>query len=86
MANEQIATPESPVSSQSAQLTSVPVIESSPPQISPPQKCHRTRVEPSSQDYKNIEELLRSPLSQNNLVINQIEKVVSDDLWEKYKR
>ncbi|XP_028410999.1 uncharacterized protein LOC114533627 [Dendronephthya gigantea] len=79
---EQIRTPESPVSTQSHRLTSVPVIESLPLQIS---NCHRTRVEPSSPDYRDIEELLRSSVGQNSLVINQIEKVVSDDLWEKYK-
>ena len=44
--------------------------------------CLRTRVEPGTLEYKEIEKLL----GDTPLVINHIEKIVSDALWEKYKR
>ena len=47
-----------------------------------PSNCLRTRVEPDSPEYKDIKKLLGN----TPLVINDIEKIVSDDLWEKYKK
>ena len=76
-------TPQSPMSSQVPQLTSPPVREDVP---LPPSKCLRTRVEHGSQEYKEMEKRLSCSTGQNSLVINQIDKIVSDALWEKYKR
>ena len=75
--------PRSPISSEPPQPTSPPVRENISLQ---PSKCHRTRVEHGSQEYKEMEKLLASSTSQNVLVINQIDKIVSDALLEKYKR
>ncbi|CAB4020168.1 poly [ADP-ribose] polymerase 12-like [Paramuricea clavata] len=76
------STPSSPVSTQPPPPTSEPVRETAPLQSS---NCHRTRVEPGSLEYKEIEKLLGSSTNQDALVINQIEKIVSDALWDKYK-
>ena len=76
-------TPQSPISSQPPQLTSPPVRENIPLQ---PSKCLRTRIEHGSEEYKIMEKLLRSSAGQNALVINQIDKIISDVLWEKFKR
>jgi hypothetical protein len=75
------ATPSSPVSTQPP--PSDPVRETAPLQ---PSNCYRTRVEPGSPEYKEIEKLLGSSTNQDALVINQMEKIVSDVLWDKYKR
>ena len=66
-----------PSSSEPAQPTSRSVEES----VVEPSNCLRTRVEPGSLEYKDIEKLLGNTL----LVINHIEKIVSDGLWQKYK-
>lgn len=76
-------TPSSQISSQPPPPTSDSVRETAPLQ---PSNCHRTRDEPGSLEYKEIEKLLGSSTSQDALVINQIEKIVSDALWDKYKR
>ncbi len=75
--------PQSPISSELPQLTLPPVRENIPLQ---PSKCVRTRVEHGSQEYKKMEKRLSCSAEQNALVINQIDKIVSDALWEKYKR
>jgi hypothetical protein len=63
--------------------TSDPVRETAPLQ---PSNCYCTRVKPGSLEHKEIEKLLGSSTSRDILVINQIEKIVSDALWDKYKR
>ena len=75
-------TPQSAISSQTAQLTSPPVRENIPLK---PSKCLRARVEHGSQEYKEMEKLLGSSTGQNSLVINQIDKIISDALCEKYR-
>lgn len=47
--------------------------------------CHRSPVEAGCSDYRTVENLLCSSPGQDSIVINLIEKIVNDDLWEKFK-
>ena len=86
--------PQSPVSSHPPPQSPVschpppqsPVSSQPPPPLPFLHEPHRTRVEPGTLEYKEIEGLLFDSTGQNTLVVNHIDKIVSDGLWEKYKR
>ena len=46
---------------------------------------YRTRVEPDSADYEKVKNRLGNSVD-NNVDINLVDKIVSEHLWEKYKR
>lgn len=78
----------SPFTTKSAEPTySDPVMkmnQSPPAPVS--DRCYKVKVELGTQDYHTIEKLLRDSVGQEEMDINNLEKIKNNSLWSKYIR